>query len=192
MGPKKIAIIEVAIVVIVIAGGVLAYWSMTKSEDHTEQTYEYAYSGINTTGILVDDDGVEIIRISTWTGDTSSLYTTWGTAGQYAPTPTQSAQWLQYVIKIYADPGTTITLEQVSLIIMPGQIIIDESGFDPAKYHTSAFMMYNGQRIHSTLSNLSVTTGSSGYAEMILVVLTDQWHRHVEIDGDWTCTNAST
>lgn len=191
MGPKKIALIEVAIIVIVIAGGVLAYWSMTKTDDRVEQTYEYVYSGIAPAGILVNGEGEQVIRISTWEGDPYTLYTTWGTSNQYAPTPAQDAQWLQYIIKISAHPGTTVTLEQVSLQVEPGQIIITESGFDPSKYHTSAFMMYNGQRIHSTLSNLSVTTDSSGYAEMILVVLTDQWHRHVVIDGEWTYTSST-
>lgn len=189
---RQVLLCQAMLICIVVVGGIFAYWSIANKEDHIEMTYDYTYSGMDPAGILVDDDGREVIRMSTWAGDTSILYTTWGTSGQYAPTPTQDAQWLQYTIRIHADPGTTVTSEQVSIHIKPGLIIIDESGFDPSKYHTSAYMMYNGQRVHSSLSSTSVTTDSSGYAEMILVILTDQWHRHVEIDGDWTYLESST
>ncbi len=192
MGPKKIALIVAAIVIIVIAGGIVASGSLTKHDDRTEQTYEYTCNGIKPTGILVDDEGNEVIRISTWKGDPNSLYTTWGLRDQYAPVPFDDVQWLQYIVKIHADPGTTVSLEQVSFCVKPNLTIITDDGIDPANYHTSAFMMYAGQKIHSSLCSSSVTTDFSGYAEMIIIVLTDQWHRHVEIDGDWTCTSRSS
>ena len=100
MGPKKIALIVAAIVIIVIAGGIVASGSLTKHDDHAEQTYEYTCTGIKPTGILVDDDGNVVIRISTWKGDPNSLYTTWGLRDQYAPVPFDDVQWLQYIVKI--------------------------------------------------------------------------------------------
>lgn len=193
MGPKKIAIIEVAIILIVIAGGVLAYWSMTKSDDRMEQTYSYDMRSVELTGALLADDGGEVYRISQWEGADEDMYTGWSSQGQVEVDMPMSAHWSQFSIKIHAEPGTTVKLNQVRVTTDPGTIIISEPGeVNPMDYWTSAYVMVNGAKLHSSLCNSSVTTDSSGYAEMILVVLTDQWHRYVTIDGDWTCTNIST
>ena len=192
MGPKKIALIEVAIIVIVIAGGVLAYWSMTKTDDRVEQTYTYTMMPVELTGALLADDGGEVIRISQWTGTDGNLYTAWSSQGQVDVEMPESASWSHITIRIHAEPGATVKLDQVKLTTEPGVIIITEPGeVNPSSYWTSAYVMVNGAKLHSSLCSSSVTTDSSGYAEMILVVLTDQWHRHVVIDGDWTYTSST-
>lgn len=194
MGPRKIAAIEVAIILIVIAGGIVAYWSMTKGDDdRMEQTYSYTAVSIKPTGSLLADDGGEIIRLSQWTGTDEDLYTAWSPKGQVDVDMPPSACWLQFIIKIHAEPGTTVKLNQLRVTTEPGQIIITEPGeINPSDYWTSAYVMVNGAKLHSSLCTSAVTTDATGYAEMILVVLTDQWHRHIEIGGDWTYTNSST
>ena len=192
MGPKKIALIEVAIIVIVIAGGVLAYWSMTKTDDRVEQTYSYTMMSVELTGALLADDGGEVYRISQWKGTDEDLYTAWSSQGQVDVEMPESARWSQITIHIHAEPGTTVKLDQVKLTTEPGVVIITEPGeVNPSSYWTSAYVMVNGAKLHSSLCSSSVTTDSSGYAEMILVVLTDQWHRHIVIDGDWTYTSST-
>lgn len=193
MKQRNVILIEVAVVLLVIVGGIGLYYAMDHKGNVEEKSYSFSYIGLKPAGILADDEGNEELRFVNWTGSNSDLLTAWNNQGKVVEADTMSAQWLQYIIKINASAGTTVKLDQVRMTTEPGLIIISEPGqVNPSDCYTSAFMIYNGQRVHSTLSNLSVTTDSSGYAEMILVVLTDQWHHYVTIDGDWTCTNIST
>lgn len=189
MASKKLMIIiAVTLSIVAACACALAYPML----DHpSERTYSFALTGIQPAGYLVNDTGEVKVNFATWGGKDSDLYTTWGTSGQYAPVPMpEDAQWYQCTISIHADPGITVKLSDISLTT-GSTIIIPSGGIDPAKYHTSAYMMYRGDVVHSALSSESVTTDAGGNAQMIVIVLTDQYHRWVHIDGDWTRSNAA-
>lgn len=194
MASKKTILITVTLLIVTICVCAMTLQMLVLDKPEQQRTYSFEFRGMEPSGYLIDDSGKEKINFATWEGKDSDLYTTWGTSGQYAPVPMpNSAQWLQYTIYIHAEPGTTVKLDQVKITTTPGLIIITEPGeVNPSDYWTSAYVMVNGAKLHSALCTSAVTTDSTGYAEMILIVLTDQWHHYVEIDGDWTCTNIST
>lgn len=182
-------IIAAGIVVALVCVGVGAFYILTQDDGQSTGTYSFSYTGMEPTGILIDENGKEIIRLSTWIGDDSDLYTAWTEDGQILDVKEERTEWLIFTLDFQAEPGTTINAEQI-YFGTDGWVFGDE--INPSDYYITPFMLYDGKIIHSNMTNTSVTTDSSGHAQMIVCILTDQHHDYPLIfssDTSWTCNN---
>lgn len=182
-------IIAAGIVVALVCAGVGAIYILTQDDEQSVGTYSFTYTGMKPAGILVDENGKEIVRFSTWIGDDSELYTAWTENGQILDIREKHTEWLIFTIDFQAEPGTTIDAEQI-YFGTDGWVLGD--GINPSDYYVTPFMSYEGKIIHSNMTNTSVTTDSSGHAQMIVCIITDQYHDYPYIfgsDTEWICTN---
>ena len=186
-------IIATGIVVALVCVGAVAIVLNVDEDESKTGTYSFTSIGITPSGALVNNQGEEIIRFSTWTGDMIDLYTAWFENGYECYNVSEDhPYWELYTIEIHAAPGTTITADQIYVGVKPNQTVIGDGTVNPSDYYIRPFINAGGEIVHSTFTNLVVTTDETGHAQMIVCVLTDQHHDYPYIFGSdtkWTCTN---
>lgn len=184
MKSRQIIAALVVVATITIAASLIVVF-MHNGDEQIEIRYSYESSIQNgTTQPILDDNEAVIIDMNIWGGNDYDLFTAWSEDGhQLELSPFNGVRWIQYTFHIETDPGVTIKANDIVFGIPDPELT------DPDQYgYVSAYMMYNDQKVHSSITDTILTTDSEGKAQMSILILTDDLHIYPYFSKDmvWT------
>lgn len=186
----RLIVIGIVVVVVCVAAGTVFYLS-DDEEVQIEGTWTSTIMGSMPLGELCNESGDVVIDLETWTGNESDLFTAWSEDGEQLNTRPYNGNmyWSWCTFEFYTEPGVTITADIIGLGV-------DESLNleQPAEFYgySTPYIIYEGEKLHNSLTTASVTTDSNGYAWITAYIVTDLIHTVPTILDDsihWTCAN---